>query len=492
MSAHRTTPLNTNFVVRLLSGNRETMVAQPKRRLTALKVKSLKAASASGSKRRDGRYFEWDAEIGGFGVKVTETGGKSYVLLTRYPGFKHPAPRELGSCDALTLEEAREKARSWKKLIARGVDPAEAEREVARQAAQKRKNTVEAVFVDFVADKLSQERKGKEVERDIRKEFVAQWSARPITEITDEDVLAIVRAKKRTAPAQARNLLGYANRFFDWAISQRTYGIKTNPCLGLKPAKIVGGKKARERVLNDVEVFAFWRATGRMPYPFGPLYRLLFLSGLRLNEVADAHLDEFNRQEEIWIVPASRMKGKEEVAREHVVPITTAIGRILDSLSADALRNAQKSVQRRLVNARPSGSDAGLPSRGGYIFSTNFGESPCWVSDKVKRRLDARMLRTLKAFARKRGEDPKAISLPPFVNHDLRRTLRTTLSRLRVDRDVREAVLAHAMKGIEGVYDRYDFLPEKRDALERWAAHILNIAAIDSAGAKVIPLRPAG
>ena len=82
----------------------------------------------------------------------------------------------------------------------------------------------------------------------MRKEFVAAWSKRPIADITDEDVLAVIRSvKQRGSPSQARNLLGYARRFFDWAIDQRGYGIKTNPCAGLKPARLVGEKRSRGR-----------------------------------------------------------------------------------------------------------------------------------------------------------------------------------------------------------------------------------------------------
>jgi hypothetical protein len=93
----------------------------------------------------------------------------------------------------------------------------------------------------------------------------------------------------------------------------------------------------------------------------------------------------------------------------------------------------------------------------------------------VKRQLDASMLHTLRAMARRCGEDPSKVTLPHFVNHDLRRTLRTGLSRLRIDRDIREAVLAHMRPGVEGVYDRHDYFAEKRDALERWAAHIQSL-----------------
>ena len=363
-----------------------------------------------------------DAEVSGLGVKVTETGSRSYVLIKRFPGFKHPAPRQLGSCDVLSLEEAREKARDWLKLIARGVDPAQHERELQEAAARKRENSFAAVVEDFVREKLASERQGRDVERDMRKEFVTAWGKRPIADITDEDVLQVVRAvKQRGSPSQARNLLGYARRFFDWAIDQRDYCIKTNPCAGLKPARLVGEKRSRQRVLTDDELFAFWRATGHMGYPAGPLYRLLILTGLRLNEVADAKWSEFDLRNGFWIVPAARMKGKDGRAVDHVVPITDEIAGILKSLP---------------------------PFKSGdFLFSVTFGKTPIWVSDKIKKRLDARMLRTQRALARRRGDDPSRVTVPSWVNHDLRRTLRTGLSKLRIDRDIREAVLAHTAPG---------------------------------------------
>ena len=79
------------------------------------------------------------------------------------------------------------------------------------------------------------------------------------------------------------------------------------------------------------------------------------------------------------------------------------------------------------------------------------------MSDKIKKRLDARMLRTQRALARRRGDDPSRVTVPSWVNHDLRRTLRTGLSKLRIDRDICEAVLAHTRPGVEGVYDRHDY-----------------------------------
>jgi len=87
------------------------------------------------------------------------------------------------------------------------------------------------------------------------------------------------------------------------------------------------------------------------------------------------------------------------------------------------------------------------------------------------------MLLTLRALARLRGEDLAEVSLPHFVNHDIRRTVRSHLSRLKTTEEAREAVLAHARPGIKGTYDLYDYLDEKREALELWAARLRSIVA---------------
>jgi hypothetical protein len=91
------------------------------------------------------------------------------------------------------------------------------------------------------------ERKGREVERDIRREFIPAWDKRPITDISDLDVLTLIKAKRRTAPAQARNLLGIAKRLFAWAVDQRCYDLKTSPAADLKPTKVIGEKVTGER-----------------------------------------------------------------------------------------------------------------------------------------------------------------------------------------------------------------------------------------------------
>ena len=109
------------------------------------------------------------------------------------------------------------------------------------------------------------------------------------------------------------------------------------------------------------------------------------------------------------------------------------------------------------------------------MFSTTYGEKPAWLSTKIKNEINERMGLTLRALARQRGEDPAAVDLPRWTNHDIRRSVRSQLSRLRITEEAREAVLAHARPGIKGVYDHHDYFDEKREALELWAARLRRI-----------------
>lgn len=454
--------------------------------LTDRKLKSLKPDR----KREDklGHFDTWDTDVHGLGVRTSKTGRRTFILMARYPGSNNPTRRALGSYPELTLAEAREKARGWKRLIEKGLDPEIAEEKERQAALRLKANTFAAVAEDYLRLQVigpdperPRQRKAERVAREFRQIFIVLWGECPITEISRHDVLTLIegvrdngtnatlaalgkhgQAERKPAPGQARNLLGYLKTFFGWAIERGTYGLESSPCEFIKGARIIGERHADDRTLNDVELFAFWRAVNRVPYPHGPIYRFLLLSGLRLNEVADAVWSEFDLAKGIWTIPASRMKGKNGKARPHSVPLTADIMAGLSALP------------------RFNGGD--------YLFSTTGGRSAAWISSRIKHALDARMLLTLRALAVKRGEDPAKVKLPAWVNHDLRRTLRSRLSELRVNADVAEAILAHVKPGIRGVYDRYEHFDEKRHALELWANHL---KAITSLRSKAVSVRAA-
>jgi integrase len=198
-------------------------------------------------------------------------------------------------------------------------------------------------------------------------------------------------------------------------------------------------------VLDDDEVTALWRAAGRTNYPFGPLVRMLLLTGQRRSEVAEARWREFDLDKKLWSIAIARMKGK----AAHVVPLTDDVLALLRSLPRFA--------------------------RGDYVFSTTFGTSPTNGFSKYKARLDREM--------RAHKND-----LAPYVLYDIRRTMRTHLSALPVPDLVRELVIGHAKPGLHKVYDQHAYLDEKRHALELWAKRLRDIVEPDN----VVVLRAQG
>jgi integrase len=205
---------------------------------------------------------------------------------------------------------------------------------------------------------------------------------------------------------------------------------------------VIGKKAVRTRVLKDDELRLLWKAADDMGYPYGPLFRLLALTGQRKSEVAEARWSEFNLRSKLWTVPPERMKAD----AAHVVPLTQDAIEILE----------------------------GLPrfKHGDHLFSTTFGEKPVNGFSKAKARLDELILKEARAIAERRGEDPAKAKLDEWRLHDIRRTMRTGLSALPVPDMVRELVIAHTRPGLHKVYDQYAYLDEKRHALDLWAARL--------------------
>jgi hypothetical protein len=118
-------------------------------------------------------------------------------------------------------------------------------------------------------------------------------------------------------------------------------------------------------------------------------------------------------------------------------------------------------------------------------------DTPTEIGSKLKGRIDARMVRTLKALARRRGDDPAKVALAAWKNHDVRRSVRSQLSRVKtITEETREAVLAHVRPGIKGTYDHHHYFDEKREALEAWAVRLRSIVEPPAPSNNVLQLRP--
>jgi integrase len=287
--------------------------------------------------------------------------------------------------------------------------------------------------------------------------MLPHWSTRPIADLTHRDVRELVeRVVDRGAEVYAGNVLDAANAAFNFAVAQDM--IEVNPARLLKRNAILGPKRHRQRVLSDIELRALWRASGRLGYPYGPLYKLLLLTGCRLDEWASSvWSSDFDPDGRRWTIPAARFKSDSE----HIVP-----------LSDDAI-----AVLKEIPRFR----------RGDYLFSARFGERPVNHFSAAKNRLDRQMLWILRAMARLRGDDPRNVRLEPFINHDIRRTVRTRLSALKIQDHIAELVIGHGRKGIARIYDMHRFEDEKREALDKWAALLRSI--VEPPASNVVALR---
>jgi integrase len=387
--------------------------------LSDRKIASLKPAVAD--------TLIMDVGVPGLGVRVSPRGKKTFVVVARFGG-KHPARRSLGEYGRISLAEAREKARSWLELVNRGIDPATVEERAREEERRYQAATFGVVAERFIEKHVSHMRTAKAMARTIRSELISKWTGRPIGDITKADVINLIEAiAARPAPYQAHATFELLRSLFNWVVDREEFGIEASPCDRIKVSRLVSAKEPRDRVLDDAEIAALWRVTDRLGFPYGHLYKVLLLTGVRRNEAAAAKWDEFDLDKRVWTIPTERFKSK----TPHVVPLTDATVAVLGAI--------------------PEHHSA-------YAFSSarfNFALAKAEVD---------------RLLAEELGHQPQH-----WKTHDIRRTVRTRLASLKVVDHVAEMVLGHGRRGLQRVYDQHSYGPEMREALELWAARLRDI-----------------
>ena len=225
-------------------------------------------------------------------------------------------------------------------------------------------------------------------------------------------------------PGARHHVINAIGSLFRWALDREI--IQSNPATGLPRPKL----GVRERALADDEVPIVWKAADAVGYPFGPFMQLLTLTACRRGEIAGLRWSEIDLDKNTITVPGERYK----TGRTLVVPV--------------------RPMARQIIDRMPRFED------GDHVLSTTCGRRPISGYSKMKRRFDAALV----AHCEKQGHAPFEFDL-----HDIRRTVRTSLSALRVQPHIAEAVLGHVITGVQKHYDTWTYLDEKREALEAWA-----------------------
>ncbi|RWN26418.1 MAG: site-specific integrase [Mesorhizobium sp.] len=422
----------------------------PKVSLTDFKVKNLKPADAGK------RYDVMDADVRGFGIRVNDKRERTFIYYSRFPGKAAPERRSIGEYPAISLEDARKKAGAWRDLIKNGIDPKvrdEEARQAERAAAtQKLDRAFETVLDRFIkARRRDGIRKVSEDEKDFNRECLPKWKGRDVASLTMADIMEVIEGiSSRGAQRQALNMAQKIGTFFSWCVDDEV--IDVSPFRAKKIRTAIGEKVSRNRVFTDKEIQAFWMATEKLDVVPRSVYRLLLLTGQRLNDIAQASWSEVDLEKKVLTIQAARFKSE----RDHAVPLTD-----------DAVE---------IIKALPRWKKCP------WLFSLD-GEHVATIGHKLKLRVDMAMVAVLK-------EDDEEATLPAWVNHDLRRTVRTRLSELDVMDEVAEAVIGHVPTALVRTYNQSDRMKVKREALTRWEGALAGITGRQKASNVVaIPAR---
>ena len=362
-----------------------------------------------------------DGIMPGLYLIVQPSGAKSWAVRYRHQG--QPRKHTIGSFPTVDLKTARLLGGKALRAAAEGRDPGR-EKMLSRGAKVDSIDRVVENFFERHVRRTNRPRSAQETERLLRLHVLTRWRGRTVDEITRRDVLDVLdRVVDGGAPIAANRTLAAVRKFFNWCVARDI--LSASPCAGVKPPT---AERSRDRVLSDDELRNVWQAADEVGWPFGPLVKLLALTGQRRDEVGRMQWSELDLDKQLWTLPAERVKNNQP----HHVPLSDA--------ALAVLKGAPQIV--------------GSP----FVFTTN-GIAPSSAYSKNKRRLDALLPADISAWRL----------------HDLRRTAASGMARLGINLPVIEKILNHAsgsFAGIVGVYQRHSFADEKRAALQSWGNFI--------------------
>ena len=387
----------------------------PRIKLTKSAIDALPTSSSD--------VIYWDAALPGFGVKVTPRGRKVFLVLYRTGGAGSKLRKyTIGPYGRVTLHQARLAAQKVFAAKLDGRDLAAERRDARRRVVADR---VEDLLETFIAQHVSQNRSAGEISRLLRREVKTPWAGRSIHEITKRDVVEVISAiEQRGSPSTANKMLKSIKTFLRWCVGRAVLDRSTAEGVPL-PAKEV----ARDRVLTDQELAQVIVASRKMDAPYGGIVEFLALTGQRREEVAQLTWEELISRRGFGRFP-----------------------------------NHGRRTPRRTWCTSPEQSVAVLKhadERGPLIFSV-LGTKPFTEFSRAKRLLD------------------QLSGVTGWRLHDLRRTCVSGMARLGVAPHVADKILNHqsgTISGVAAVYQRHEFLMERRDALNRWGEYVAKIVA---------------
>jgi len=341
----------------------------------------------------------------------------------------------LGAYPGITLAKARELYTAAYTLHQQGVDP-----NPDKEADQPELDSTFGYYAElYRVWALTHRSAGYNttIKYALKNDILPYWKDLCITDIKRRDAINLLeRVTARGAAGQASNVQRTASVVFDYALQRDV--VEANVMYRLAKAVPALKQTYRDRTLDDTEIRHIWKEVDAGPGDAVTkrALKLILVTAQRPGEVAGMHRREI--QGDTWTIPKERMKMK---AGDHIVHLTPT--------ALELIGNAD-----------------------GYIFPTN-SDVPHMTRNAISNMV-SRMETQRNGISRDIGK-VKYYGLPRWTPHDLRRTARTNMSKCRIPSEHSEAVIAHAKPGIQKVYDKYEYIEEKKEALQRWEALLLDI-----------------
>lgn len=410
----------------------------------------LTVSAIRGLKPKDKPYYEWDTNSqrgrGKLGVQVTPKGSKTFVF--RYFVEGKTKFIRLGRFPELSLNDARGKQKEMGELLLQGIDPKEQleSQHKAQQLAKReeaRKGSIKQLFEAYVSQmEKDGKRTHKAVLASLEKEvYPVIPPATKAKDVTTHDLMLVLAAMiKRDAKTQSNRVRSYLMAAFNYGlkhdndpanfIDEAKFGLLLNPVAAIpkqKDAERVGEHYLKmgevigliDDLNNEYERFKMGDAIRNL------ILLCLYTGGQRPYELAASRWEVIDWQQKTLLITPDISKNK----RPHLIPLTDSALVVLE--------------RQRLNNDSE------------FIFPHRFNPT-------VHIRLDS----LSQGIARYREASPH---IKPFTPRDLRRTCKTLMGEIGISKSLRDRLQNHALNDVSSKhYDRYEYLPEKRIALESW------------------------
>lgn len=399
-----------------------------------------------------GMRFTWRTKSWVYSYRVAQPGGKKrqrLMLLDHYPD--------------MSLAEARNQhSLAWTRVDSGGDPMADGQAAKARAAVAalavhaERGKTLRQVFEHYMCVCLKKSAAGGRkddgawVRAEFAKHIFPKLGDRPLREIRRVEYLHIIDGLKNGKPSAAFHLFRDLRQFLNWAV--RYEEIEKNPFTGYKTVEVVGAPTKGERALLDWEISRFYRQLPLVGLQEMTKLALKFMlaTGARSANVVGLPKSELSADGTMWVISRDRFKGGK---KQHEVPLS---------------KHAQRIIQ-----------EAARYNHGSkFVFPSPMNKP---ATDGVSALEDHILERSVSQALRKKQGEPRAMDEEPepgkfglikFRPHDLRRSCRTGIARIGFDDGIAKKVIGHVLGGMDLIYNRHDYMNERRAALEAWGEHL--------------------